>query len=69
MGAGSYYTVSLKLKIEEGEMDILRFDLSQEGKKFKVLNATNRGPYSHDIPCIFLNYDADPCDPASYDFA
>ena len=22
-----------------------------------------------DIPCIFKNFDADPCDPASYDFA
>lgn len=27
------------------------------------------GPYSHDITCIFPDFDADPCDPASYDFA
>ncbi len=26
------------------------------------------GPYSHDITCIFPNFDADPLDPASYDF-
>ena len=26
------------------------------------------GPYSHDITCIFPNFDADPEDPASYDF-
>lgn len=89
-------------------MQTLRFDLSQEGKKFKILNATNGGPwhkrhtnkqfrsnfadykaaripysrnhdcgvvsvyggpYSHDITNIFPNFDADPYDPASYDFA
>ncbi len=27
------------------------------------------GPYSHDISCIFPNFDADPYNPASYDFA
>ena len=27
------------------------------------------GPYSHDISCIFPNFDADVNDPASYDFA
>jgi len=27
------------------------------------------GPYSHDISCIFPKFDADPYDPASYDFA
>lgn len=26
------------------------------------------GPYCHDISCIFPNFDADPYDPASYDF-
>ena len=89
-------------------METLRFNLSQEGKKFKILNATNGGPwhkrhandqyrsnfedykaaripysrnhdsamhgiyggpYSHDITCIFPNFDADPYSPASYDFA
>ena len=89
-------------------MDTLRFDLNQAGRKFKLLNATNGGPwhkrhvydqvrsnfedykaaripyarnhdsavigiyggpYSHDITCIFPNFDADPTDPASYDFA
>ncbi len=89
-------------------MDILKFDLSGDGNKFKILNATNGGPwhkrhandqfrsnfsdykaaripysrnhdsgvcgnyggpYSHDITCIFPNFDADPYDPASYDFA
>ncbi len=89
-------------------MDVLTFDLSQEGKPFKLLNATNGGPwhkrhvydqvrsnfddykaaripysrnhdsavhgiyggpYSHDITCIFPCFDADPEDPASYDFA
>ena len=89
-------------------MDILKFDLSQKGKPFKLLNATNGGPwhkrhvhdqvrsnfedykaaripysrnhdsaihsvyggpYSHDITCIFPCFDADPEDPASYDFA
>lgn len=89
-------------------MDILHFDLTSNGKQFKLLNATNGGPwhkrhvydqvrsnfedykaaripysrnhdsaihpiyggpYSHDITCIFPNFDADPTDPASYDFA
>lgn len=89
-------------------METLRFNLNQEGKKFKILNATNGGPwhkrhatdqlrsnfadykaaripysrnhdsavcgiyggpYSHDITCIFPNFDADPYDPDSYDFA
>ncbi len=89
-------------------MKTLTFDLSKEGNKFKVLNATNGGPwhkrhandqyrsnfadykaaripysrnhdsamcgvyggpYSHDISCIFPNFDADPYDAASYDFA
>ena len=89
-------------------METLQFDLSQKGNQFKILNATNGGPwhnrhatsqyrsnledykaaripysrnhdsaiimgyggpYSHDITCIFPNFDADPCDPASYDFA
>ena len=89
-------------------MDILKFDLSQEGKPFKKLNCTNGGPwhkrhaatqyrsnfeeykaaripfsrnhdsgvcnvyggpYSHDISRIFPNFDADPCQPESYDFA
>ena len=89
-------------------MELLKFDLSHAGRKFKTLNATNGGPwhkrytndqfhsnfkdykaaripysrnhdsalhaiyggpYSHDITMIFPNFDADPCDPASYDFA
>ena len=85
-------------------MDVLKFDLSQEGKPFKLLNATNGGPwhkrhvydqvrsnfadykaaripytrnhdsafgnrFAHDINYIFPNFDADPYDPASYDFA
>lgn len=89
-------------------METLKFNLNQEGKKFKILNATNGGPwhkrhatdqlrsnfadykaaripysrnhdsavcgiyggpYSHDITCIFPNFDADPYDPDSYDFA
>lgn len=89
-------------------MDILRFDLSKAGMPFKIMNATNGGPwhrrhaddqfrsnfadykaaripysrnhdsavcgiyggpYSHDVNCIFPNFDADPNDPASYDFA
>lgn len=89
-------------------MDILRFDLSKSGMPFKIMNATNGGPwhrrhaddqfrsnfadykaaripysrnhdsavcgiyggpYSHDVNCIFPNFDADPNDPASYDFA
>jgi len=86
----------------------LRFDLSKKLGSFKILNATNGGPwhkrhatdqyrsnftdykaaripysrnhdsafhsiyggpYSHDITCIFPNFDADPYDPNSYDFA
>ena len=27
------------------------------------------GPYSHDITCIFPDFNADPTDPSSYDFA
>lgn len=89
-------------------METLKFDLSQNGCKFKILNATNGGPwhkrhandqyrsnfedykaaripysrnhdsamcgiyggpYSHDITCIFPDFDADPYNPASYDFA
>ena len=89
-------------------MEVLHFDLAKEGKKFKILNATNGGPwhkrhatdqyrsnfedykaaripysrnhdsaligiyggpYSHDVTCIFPDFDADPDDPASYDFA
>lgn len=89
-------------------METLQFDLSKSGKKFKILNATNGGPwhkrhandqfrsnfadykaaripysrnhdsgvvgiyggpYSHDITHIFPHFDADPYDPASYDFA
>lgn len=89
-------------------METLRFNLSQNGSKFKILNATNGGPwhkrhapdqyrsnledykaaripysrnhdsamcgiyggpYSHDITCIFPDFDADPYNPDSYDFA
>lgn len=89
-------------------METLKFDLQKEGNIFKILNATNGGPwhkrhvndqyrsnfedykaaripysrnhdsavhgiyggpYSHDITRIFPNFDADPCDPESYDFA
>ena len=89
-------------------METLKFDLSKKFGKFKVLNATNGGPwhkrhatdqfrsnfadykaagfpysrnhdsamnteyggpYSHDITGIFPNFDADPYDPRSYDFA
>lgn len=89
-------------------MDQLRFDLTDEGGRFKPLNATNGGPwhkrhatdqyrsnfaaykaaripysrnhdsfyntgnggpYAHDVSAIFPNFDADPNDPASYDFA
>lgn len=89
-------------------METLQFDLTKEYGKFKMMNATNGGPwrnrravtqyrtniveykaaripysrnhdvayfpvyggpYSHDITCIFPNFDADPYDPASYDFA
>jgi len=89
-------------------METLKFNLSDNGKKFKILNATNGGPwhkrhagdqyrsnfddykaaripysrnhdsavigiyggpYSHDVTCIFPNFDSDPYDPKSYDFA
>ena len=89
-------------------MENLKFDLSREGKPFKILNAVNGGPwhkrhvddqyrsnledykaaripysrnhdsaacgiyggpYSHDVSCIFPDFNADPYDPASYDFA
>ncbi len=89
-------------------MDILRFDIANPQEEFRILNATNGGPwhkrhaddqwrtnledyraarfryarnhdsamcgvyggpYSHDISCIFPNFDLDPYDPASYDFA
>ena len=89
-------------------METLKFDLSKKGGHFKVLNATNGGPwhkrhatdqyrsnfehykaaripysrnhdsavhgvyggpYSHDITCIFPDFDTDVNDPASYDFA
>lgn len=89
-------------------MDTLRFDLTRNDGLFKLLNATNGGPwhkrhvydqvrsnfddykaaripysrnhdsavvgiyggpYSHDITCLFPDFDADPYDPASYDFA
>jgi len=90
-------------------MDTLRFDLRKKCGKFKLLNATNGGPwhkrwldsvsqisnleaykaaripysrnhdsgvygtyggpYSHDISKIFPRFEADPRDPASYDFA
>ncbi|MBR4072345.1 MAG: hypothetical protein IKK24_00255 [Clostridia bacterium] len=89
-------------------MEALRFDLSKKGEQFKILNATNGGPwhkrhaddqfrsnfndykaakipysrnhdsgvemvyggpYSHDITNIFPDFNADPTDPESYDFA
>ncbi|MBR5547736.1 MAG: hypothetical protein IKU70_12265 [Clostridia bacterium] len=89
-------------------MNTVRFDLSRNDGQFKILNATNGGPwhkrhvydqvrsnfadykaaripysrnhdsaacgvyggpYSHDITRIFPDFNADPCDPASYDFA
>ncbi len=89
-------------------MEELRFDLTKKAGRFKILNATNGGPwhkrhaadqyrsnfadykaaripysrnhdsaifgiyggpYSHDITRIFPNFDADPYDPSSYDFA
>lgn len=89
-------------------METLKFNLSKKGSSFKILNATNGGPwhkrhandqyrsnfkdykaaripysrnhdsavigtyggpYSHDITCIFPNFDADPYAPESYDFA
>ena len=34
-----------------------------------AVHGTYGGPYSHDISNIFPNFDADPYDPASYDFA
>ena len=34
-----------------------------------AVNMIYGGPYSHDISCIFPNFDADENDPASYDFA
>ena len=40
-------------------METLRFDLGKNEGKFKILNATNGGPYSNDISCIFPNFDAD----------
>lgn len=88
-------------------METLKFNLSENGNRFKILNATNGGPwhkkhsddqwrsnfddykaagfpysrnhdsgvvgiyggpFSHDITRIFPNFDADPDDPASYDF-
>ncbi len=89
-------------------MSTIKFDLNKKGKGFKILNATNGGPwhkrhvhdqhrsnfeaykaaripysrnhdsaihaiyggpYSHDITRIFPWFDADPYDPAAYDFA
>ena len=89
-------------------MEELKFDLTKKAGRFKILNATNGGPwhkrhaadqyrsnfadykaaripysrnhdsaiygiyggpYSHDITRIFPNFDADPYDPLSYDFA
>lgn len=88
-------------------MDTLKFDISTKYGKFKILNASNGGPwhkrhandqyrsnfedyklaripysrnhdsavcgiyggpYSHDVTCIFPDFDADPENPASYDF-
>lgn len=89
-------------------MNTLVFNLNGRGESFKILNATNGGPwhkrhvddqyhsnfeaykqaripysrnhdsalhqvyggpYSHDITAIFPDFNADPEDPASYDFA
>lgn len=89
-------------------MEILKFGLPEKSSTFKILNATNGGPwhkrhatdqlwsnfgdykaahipysrnhdsnrsavyggpYAHDISAIFPNFDADPTDPESYDFA
>lgn len=89
-------------------MDTIKFNLSKSAGEFKILNATNGGPwhkrhandqyrsnfedyknaripysrnhdsamcgiyggpYSHDITCIFPDFDADPELPESYDFA
>ena len=88
-------------------MDTIKFDLNKKYGQFKLLNATNGGPwhkrhardqyrsnfedykaaripyqrchdsamctiyggpYSYDITCIFPDFNADPDDPASYDF-
>lgn len=90
------------------EMNVLHYDITKAAGDFKVLNATNGGPwhtrhtathfrsnledykaanlrysrnhdsnfldvyggpYAHDITAIFPNFDADPDDPESYDFA
>lgn len=49
----------------------------EDYKKLRIPYARNHdsavigiygGPYSHDITCIFPDFNADPCDPASYDF-
>ena len=89
-------------------MEVLSFDLSKKNGAFKMMNATNGGPwhrrhssdqsrsnfeaykaaripysrnhdanycsvyggpYCHDITAIFPDFNADPEDPASYDFA
>lgn len=90
-------------------METLEFNLEEKSGKFKIMNATNGGPwhkrhatdqfrsnfkdykaaripysrnhdsnlsgsiyggpYAHDITAIFPNFDADPENPASYDFA
>ena len=89
-------------------METIRFNTAEKLGKFKVLNATNGGPwhkrhandqyrtnleaykaaripysrnhdsavcgiyggpYSHDITCIFPDFNADPYNPESYDFA
>ncbi len=89
-------------------METMRFDLSKKAGSFKIMNATNGGPwhkrhvndqfrsnlaeykaaripysrnhdsavatiyggpYSHDITCIFPDFDADENNSASYDFA
>lgn len=89
-------------------MEVLKFDLSKQYGTFKMLNATNGGPwhrrgittqvrsnfetykaaripyarnhdydmhtiyggpYGHDITRVFPNFDADPYNPDSYDFA
>lgn len=89
-------------------MDTIKFDLTKNAGEFKILNATNGGPwhkrhandqyrtnledykaarmpysrnhdsamctiyggpYSHDVTCIFPDFNADPENPESYDFA
>lgn len=89
-------------------MDTIKFNITENAGEFKILNATNGGPwhkrhandqyrsnfedyknaripysrnhdsamcgiyggpYSHDITCIFPDFDADPELPESYDFA